>query len=71
MNDCYQLARKDQRACSYMNCSRRGKCCECIEHHLLNNKLPGCNFAKISEQAEISYDRSVEYFENLKLKKIK
>lgn len=69
MNDCNKVERLVQCTCSYMTCSRRGKCCECIEHHLIDKKLPGCIFAKISEQAESSYDRSFEYFAKLVLKK--
>jgi hypothetical protein len=33
------------------------------------NELPGCVFAKISEDAERSYDRSFTHFASLILKK--
>ena len=55
-------------SCTYTSCSRRGKCCECIKYHLGKNQLPGCAFAKISKDAESSYDRSFEYFAKLVLR---
>lgn len=45
--------------CSYPSCPRKGICCECIRHHRENNELPACYF---SEEAEKSYDRSIEKF---------
>jgi hypothetical protein len=33
------------------------------------NELPGCVFAKISKEAESTYDRSFEYFAKLILGK--
>lgn len=42
--------------CTY-NCSRRGKCCECITYHQKNNEFPGCFF---TPQGEKLYDRSWE-----------
>ena len=42
-----------------------GKCCECVEYHLANRELPGCVFAKISKEAESSYDRSFRHFATL------
>jgi hypothetical protein len=33
------------------------------------NELPGCAFAKISEEAERTYNRDFKYFANLVLKK--
>ncbi|MHA2398995.1 MAG: DUF6485 family protein [Promethearchaeota archaeon] len=66
MNDCNQDERKNTCQCTY-DCHRRGKCCECLEHHLSMNQLPGCAFAKISKQAEKSYNRDFEYFAKLVL----
>ena len=40
--------------CTY-NCSKRGKCCECIAYHRKNNEFPACFF---SDEAERKYDRS-------------
>ena len=44
--------------CTY-SCSRKGKCCECIRHHIENNELPACFFPK---DVEKTYDRSIEKF---------
>ena len=60
--ECNQEERKKTCACTYSGCSRMGKCCECIEYHLENRELPGCVFAKISKEAESSYDRSFRHF---------
>ena len=64
MRECNQEQLKKSCACTY-DCSRRGKCCECISYHLSMNQLPGCAFAKISKEAEASYDRSFENFAHL------
>lgn len=45
--------------CSWMVCSRKGKCCECIAYHKKLGELPACLF---SESAERTYDRSFEKF---------
>lgn len=67
MTECNQDKLKKNCGCTYASCSRRGKCCECIQYHLSMNELPGCVFAKISEDAEATYDRSFEYFAKLVL----
>ncbi|MFX1414128.1 MAG: DUF6485 family protein [Promethearchaeota archaeon] len=51
--------------CTYTSCSRKGKCCECIEYHLKMEQLPGCVFAHISRDAERTYNRDFEYFAKL------
>ncbi|MHA1272952.1 MAG: DUF6485 family protein [Promethearchaeota archaeon] len=66
--ECNQERLEKSCPCTYLGCSRRGKCCECISYHLGRNELPGCAFAKISEDAERSYNRSFEYFAELILK---
>ncbi|MHA1339408.1 MAG: DUF6485 family protein [Promethearchaeota archaeon] len=48
--------------CTYMSCSRRGKCCECIAHHRSKNQLPACYFPP---EVEKTYDRSIERFISL------
>ncbi|MFW9782857.1 MAG: DUF6485 family protein [Candidatus Heimdallarchaeota archaeon] len=68
MVDCNQKDRRKICSCTY-DCQRRGKCCECIEYHLKMNQLPGCAFAKISKEAEQSYNRGFEYFARLVLNK--
>lgn len=40
-------------------CSRKGICCECTRHHLINQELPGCYFSK---EVEKTYDRSFARF---------
>ncbi len=40
--------------CTYP-CSRRGKCCECLDYHLRSDEFPACFFSKA---AEAKYDRS-------------
>ena len=41
--------------CTYEPCSRKGKCCECVQYHLRNNEVPGCFFPP---EVERTYDRS-------------
>ena len=50
--------------CSYP-CNRKGMCCECIKYHRERNELPACYFP---EDAEKSYDRSIEHFIKIKTK---
>ena len=45
--------------CTYPQCSRKGKCCDCLKYHLAHNELPACCF---SREAEATYDRSIENF---------
>lgn len=45
--------------CTYEPCSRKGRCCECLQYHLRMRELPACAFDK---EAERSYDRSFEKF---------
>jgi len=68
MTECNQEELKETCTCTY-NCSRRGKCCECIQYHLKMDQLPGCVFAKISEDAEATYNRDFEHFAKLVLDK--
>ncbi|MHA1805249.1 MAG: DUF6485 family protein [Promethearchaeota archaeon] len=65
MTECNQNQLKEQCGCSYSSCSRRGKCCECLQYHLAKNELPGCAFARISTEAERTYDRSFTHFARL------
>jgi len=41
------------------SCSRKGKCCECIEYHRSLGELPACYF---DEKAEKTGNRSIEFF---------
>ena len=45
--------------CSYEPCSRKGKCCECIQYHWAKKELPACLFP---DDVERTYDRSLERF---------
>ncbi|MBD3215422.1 MAG: cytosolic protein [Candidatus Lokiarchaeota archaeon] len=67
MVKCNQDRLKSICACTYTSCSRRGRCCECIDYHLSMNELPGCVFAKISKDAEKTYNRSFKCFAKLVL----
>jgi len=68
MTECNQNQLKEDCTCTY-DCPRRGKCCECISYHLKKNQLPGCAFAKISNDAEKTYNRNFEHFAQLVLNK--
>ena len=67
MPECNQDELRKNCGCSYTSCSRQGKCCECIAYHITKNELPGCVFAKISKEAEESYNRDFKYFAKLVL----
>jgi hypothetical protein len=41
--------------CTYSSCSKRGKCCLCVEYHNSRGELPGCFFPADIER---TYDRS-------------
>ena len=69
MNECNQEKLEKDCGCTYMSCSRRGKCCECIQYHVEKYQLPGCIFAKVSKTAEESYDRSFDHFARLILER--
>ena len=69
MVDCnHEKTKNSFCTCTY-SCSRRGKCCECVKYHIAMDQLPGCFFAKISKDAERTYDRDFEYFARLVLGK--
>jgi len=52
--------------CTWPNCPRKGKCCECLKHHLKNDELPACCFPPGVEK---TYDRSIKRFVKFKLEK--
>ncbi|MFC1754473.1 DUF6485 family protein [Thermoproteota archaeon] len=45
--------------CSYVPCSRKGICCECLHYHRRSNELPACYF---TNEVERTYDRSIDNF---------
>lgn len=59
--DCKKESNKSSCNCSYP-CSRKGMCCDCIKYHLKDGELPACYFP---ENAEKTYDRSIDYFISL------
>ncbi len=57
--ECNKEKIRSKCTCTYEPCSRKGKCCECVEYHRGNGELPGCFF---SATAERTYDRSIANF---------
>ncbi|HOK79482.1 MAG TPA: DUF6485 family protein [bacterium] len=53
--------------CTYVSCSKRGMCCECVAYHRDSGEIPGCFFPP---EAEKSYDRSIKNFINVWNKKV-
>ena len=45
--------------CTYDPCSRKGKCCECLQYHKKMGELPACLFP---DDIEATYDRTIEKF---------
>lgn len=45
--------------CTYLHCSRKGKCCECLNYHWSNHELPACLFPV---DVEKTFDRSLKKF---------
>ena len=48
--------------CSYGSCSRKGRCCLCLQYHLRAKELPACCFPN---DVERTYNRSFEKFAEL------
>lgn len=57
--DCTLENNLDRCPCSYDPCSRKGKCCECVQYHRQMQQLPGCFFPP---ELEHTYDRSYKRF---------
>jgi len=51
--------KKDICTCTYTNCIRHGKCCECLIYHRRQGELPGCYFSPATERTG---ERSVEAY---------
>jgi hypothetical protein len=58
MLECGAESNKTKCTCTY-NCKRRGKCCECVEHHRQRQQIPACFFPA---DVEKNYDRSFARF---------
>jgi len=65
---CNQEENTKNCTCTYPNCSRKGICCECINYHRENGEIPGCLFP---QEAEKTFDRSIEYFIKVWQEKLK
>jgi Domain of unknown function (DUF6485) len=61
MADCCGNEKKNMKVCNctYSNCPRKGKCCECLQYHLAMKQLPACCFP---DDVEKSWDRSFAKF---------
>jgi hypothetical protein len=57
--ECQIELNKTNCSCTYEPCSRKGKCCECIAHHLEFDELPACVFPP---EVEKTFDRSFARF---------
>jgi hypothetical protein len=57
--ECNIEANKAKCTCTYEPCSRKGKCCECIQYHKRLGELPGCLFPP---EVERTYDRSIDRY---------
>ncbi|MFH1522392.1 MAG: DUF6485 family protein [Patescibacteria group bacterium] len=57
--NCQQEQNLKNCTCTYIGCSRKGICCECLKHHIKNDELPACYF---SQEKEKTYDRSIANF---------
>ncbi|RLG68842.1 MAG: hypothetical protein DRO11_08540 [Methanobacteriota archaeon] len=64
--ECKKDINLEQCNCTWEPCDKKGVCCECIRYHRRRGELPACYF---SEDAEASYDRSIENFVRLNLEK--
>jgi hypothetical protein len=66
MRQCKSSDNKVLCNCTYEPCLRKGVCCECLQYHRQSGELPACYFPA---EAERSYDRSIEKFIAVRLKK--
>jgi len=54
-----ECSNKRKCPCSWNDCERHGKCCECLAYHLKSDQLPGCCFPP---EVEKTGDRSINRF---------
>lgn len=59
MRQCDQEKNLQDCTCTYLSCSKRGVCCECVTYHRSKRELPGCFFP---QEVEKTYDRSIACF---------
>ncbi|MBW2977698.1 hypothetical protein KY331_02530 [Candidatus Woesearchaeota archaeon] len=63
--ECKQEKIAKECTCTYPDCPRKGKCCECVKHHREKRELPACFFPS---DVEKNYDRSADLFCQLNMK---
>ncbi|HPI67539.1 MAG TPA: DUF6485 family protein [bacterium] len=56
---CAQTGNLKHCPCTYPNCDKKGKCCECLKYHLASQELPACCF---NQKTEKTFDRSFSRF---------
>jgi hypothetical protein len=57
--DCKKEKNLKKCNCTANGCNNKGICCDCITYHRKARQLPACYFP---DEAEKTYNRSVEYF---------
>lgn len=57
--DCLHDQNLENCNCTYEPCSRKGKCCLCLQYHLKMRELPACCFP---DDVERTFDRTFERF---------
>ncbi len=63
MKNCPSLQKNlEMCTCTYSGCTKKGKCCECMHYHRMNDQLPACFFPP---EVEKTYDRSIRRFVQL------
>ncbi len=60
--ECIQDKNLENCNCTYEPCSRKGRCCLCIQYHLRMRELPACVFP---DNIERTFNRSFEKFAEL------
>ncbi len=55
--ECKKEINLESCGCTYLSCSNRGKCCQCVRNHRDRGEIPGCFF---SVEGEKTYNRTVE-----------
>jgi hypothetical protein len=66
--ECTIEANRARCNCTYNPCSRKGKCCECLEYHWNMKELPACLFP---DDVERTFDRSLKRFIEIYRSKVK
>lgn len=59
--ECQKEQNLENCACSHPDCPRKGKCCDCIDHHRRKREVPACLFPGELEEKYIN-NRSIDNF---------